>query len=266
MRFFINLIDSPKRLVDIALGLSISSFFWWILLMDCLVLLAAIGFSILIGFFRGEETWQFQEIGLITIASAIQLLMISYTAKHIFELRGGKGRVEKLTQLPWSDPTMIWIIISFGFLFLVFDEVLFIHQVIDKGIHLVLNIQETAITDRLDEVIVGLYGLAGVFVLLFFRKELLSIKSSIPFLIAGFFCLFLMVGLDIATNRKDIIEMYILSPERVDEVYRLLSIGEEFTKLVGESMFLVGFSHCAKKLRDERKENDPTDGPAPYFV
>lgn len=62
----------------------------------------------------------------------------------------------------WRDPSVVWAIIASGFLFLAADEVLRIHENLDQLIHYVFGLKETNLTDRIDDLIVGMYGLVGI--------------------------------------------------------------------------------------------------------
>ena len=100
--------------------------------------------------------------------------------------------------------------------------------------------EQTAFTDRFDDMIVGLYGLIGIIYLYACRDEIKKYRQVFPFLIYGFVLLFIMVGLDIVSNRKDILEK-LVSRDLVSPLHICLSIAEDSIKVFAGSFFLVGF-------------------------
>ncbi len=122
----------------------------------------AIGLAIII--YKNTGYNHFGEKGFITILSAVQLLVVSMLSYKIYQARGMMGRSSF-----WRDPSVVWAIIASGFLFLAADEVLRIHENLDKLIHYVFGLKETNLTDRIDDLIVGMYGLVGIGVLIAYR-------------------------------------------------------------------------------------------------
>lgn len=100
---------------------------------------------------------------LITIVSAIQLLATSMITWKIYKTRSSQH--PSYHHITFSY--FVWAIVAAGFLFLAIDEVVEIHEGIDKLIHKVFQIKETGLTDRIDDLIIGVYGLVGIGVLLF---------------------------------------------------------------------------------------------------
>ncbi len=124
----------------------------------------------------------FKEDGFITQLSVFQLLMISWLSFKVFKARSvtRKGSF-------WRDSSVVWWVISLGFLYLAADEHFKFHERIDRQIHNVFNLQETGFTDRIDDLLVGLYGLVGIGVLIIYRNEWKIYKEARLFLICGFF-------------------------------------------------------------------------------
>ena len=60
-----------------------------------------------------------------------------------------------------------WLILVAGFVCLAFDEIFMYHERFDKYLHFALSIRETPWTDRIDDLLVGLYvALASLLVIL----------------------------------------------------------------------------------------------------
>lgn len=128
---------------------------------------------------------QFEDGGFITYFSTIQLIMVAYYARKIFRLRadttGGPS--------PWKSPIAIWGIISLGFGLLALDELLMIHEFFDSVIHKLWIARETGWSDRIDDLIVGLYGLVAIGICVAYRRELTRYRVALPYLVGGFLLL-----------------------------------------------------------------------------
>jgi hypothetical protein len=158
----------------------------------------AVSAAVMIYSYTGAN--HFKEGGFITILSVFQLLAISWLSYKILQARDVTRRCSL-----WRDSSAVWGIISLGFLFLAADDLFEIHENIDRLIHYVFNLQETGLTDRIDDILIGLYGLAGIGVLIVYRDELKTYREVLPFFTCGFVLLFTTVALDVLTNRKDIL-------------------------------------------------------------
>lgn len=181
---------------------------------------------------------QFGDTGFITYFSVVQLLIASFLAYRVFQARSQK------TVIPlWKSPIAIWAIISAGFFFLALDDLLMIHELTDKAIHTVLRLQETGLSDRIDDVIVGLYGLLALGAFAVYRKELKRYPTAVPFAVTAFLLLFAMVGVDIMTNRDDVLLM-MFSPEKVIYIKSWIFVLEESLKLLSEAFFIVAVHSC----------------------
>lgn len=197
--------------------------------------------SIVVYFLTGVNP--FSEGGVITFLSAFQLLAISRITYKTAQAR----KTEK-DQSSWSGAPLIWTLVSTGFAFLAIDEVLYIHEQIDKLIHYILDIKETGLTDRIDDIIVGIYALVGIAVLFAFKNEVKTCIDRFSFFILGFALLFTMVGLDILTNRDDILLMH-FDETTTDILMYWLSSAEDSMKIFAEAFFILGFYSALLKAR-----------------
>jgi len=177
----------------------------------------------------------FKEKGFVTIFSIIQLLTISLLAYKIFTIR----RIDRnLWVLKHSS--IVWLIISTGFLFLAADEYFMIHENLDFFIHYIFNIRETGLTDRIDDTIIGIYGLIGIGVLFYYRNELKAYKEAHSFFIYGFILLLFTVILDGLTNREDMLQLF-FDQSYVSILKAWLSHLEESLKIYAEASFILAF-------------------------
>ncbi len=205
------------------------SVFLWVFLFDVLAILGAI----LVGLKSGQAERYFGEHRFITWVSSLQLLAVSWLAYRTYRVRRSSG------ELPRGSAVVIWALISFGFLYLVADEYFLFHEAIDHRVHDLLGMKETAFTDRLDDIIVGFYGIIGLGVLYACRKEIRLYRQAGPFLTWGFILMFVMVAADTATNRIDFLTA-VLGNDLAGPVFVWLRVAEDSFKILAEACFVGG--------------------------
>ena len=218
----------------------------WAIILVLLSNLLAVCAAVIINIYNGAN--HFQEGGFITILSIIQLLAISFLSFKIFLARDvtrGRSLLKR--------PSALWAIIALGFLFLATDDYCRIHENVDHLIHYAFNLQETGFTDRIDDILVGLYGLAGIRVLIAYREELINYRETFKFFIIGFVFLFSMVALDILTNRKDILPL-IIDHHQVAAVHAFLSYTADSLKVFSEAFFIIAFYGIFQKAKPREEE------------
>lgn len=206
---------------------------WSVLIL--LLILNSLAISLAIIIYKNTGYNHFGENGFITILSAVQLLVVSMLPYKIYQARGMMGRSSF-----WRDPSVVWAIIASGFLFLAADEVLRIHENLDQLIHYVFGLKETNLTDRIDDLIVGMYGLVGIGVLIAYRDELKKYMRNPLFLVLGFVLMFTMVVLDTLSHKNDILAE-ILGGEMAASLYGWLSFAEDSSKILAEAFFITAF-------------------------
>jgi hypothetical protein len=176
-----------------------------------------------------------------------ELATASWVVSQIYRLRRSPGISLR------RDPAQLWAVIAFGFAFLAFDEALSIHERADVLLHWLLSWEETALTDRIDDVIILAYGLAGLALLYWRRAEALRCRVALPWLALGFALLSATVILDVVTNREDILEALIADEPSRTAIHLVLSRMEESTEVLSQTAFLLGFLACLRTLRRERQ-------------
>ena len=132
------------------------------------------------------------------------------------------------------------------------DEFLAIHEVTDHLIHDIFNIQETSLTDHLDDCIVRLYGSIGSWVLWINRLELKPHKQAIVFLKRAFVLLFLMIGLDFFANRQEPLELF-LDPAAANTVQFYVYHLEDSIKIFSEAFLIVAFYSIFRTVESQQK-------------
>ena len=206
----------------------------------------------------------FGEDGFMTWVSAVQLLAIAFVARRIHAVR--KAQISSEAYRASSSGLAIWFIVFLGFLFLTADEVLKIHENLDKSIHDLFGLEQTGLTDRIDDLLVGLYGVIGLGVLYVFRGELRRYREALPFFVAGFVLLFTMVGFDLLTNQDDILSKF-LSAERVPHGSPLARADRRGLQAPGRGQFLARFpADLAADPRARRGRPDREPGSQPRGI
>lgn len=219
---------------------------------------------------RGNPSYYFDEKRLGTWISVLHLLAIGCAAFLTMWHRKA--------QTPWTGwrtPWLIWGLIGAGFFFLAADDAFKIHEGIDDSIHKILKMKVTAWSDRIDDAIIGLYGIAGLIALYLYRAELMRFKTILPFLCLGFTAAFLQVALDMAGNRPDFVQMFfdqgepeppsepakrkggkrkaerakMEASEPVKNAHHWVEASEGAVQLLAEGFFLVAFGAAAATAR-----------------
>ena len=180
----------------------------------------------------------FEEGGYMTILSCLQLLFGAYLAKKIFSV--AKNSV---------NPSLFknhrfWRIVSIGLVLLAFDDALSIHEYIDKFIHILLNFEETYISDLLDDVIVGGYLLLFLVYVASQWKAIQIFQRSFIYFQIGFILTVVMIIFDAASNNELFVSMLTDNGDR--QVFLQIWFGtfEDSIKIYAEGLFLVGIYKC----------------------
>jgi hypothetical protein len=198
---------------------------------------AVIAYAIYRGLSKtGNPGRYFGEGRFTTIISCTQLLLIALFAGLTFHAR------RKLTpdRSALSGPAL-WAFIAAGFVFLAADDAFEVHEHMDMMVHQLLHLQETSLTDRLDDVLVALYGVIGCGFLWVYRRELLSFKPILPLLGAGFACLGASVVCDMISNDEAPLRWYFQDAPVPKQLNGWFSAGDGAFTLLGEGFFLAAF-------------------------
>ena len=227
-------LDDVKRTI---FPLSPTKFLLSLVSLDCLAVLLALslGFAL-----QHSPTAYTGEGDPITWLSFVHLLGIGGVAGRVFYYRTGGSLYPEV----WRNPTFVWLLIALGFLFLAIDEVAKIHESLDHFVHRVLQIQETGLTDRLDDAIVFGYGCSGGAVLYAYRSELVQYRAALPLVLCGFVLFVCMGLLDALMNRADVFLFMGISQEGSAFLGEWLGGVEEGVKILAEAAFLGAAYLC----------------------
>ena len=194
----------------------------WIFIV-CMLLLA----SLLAGFFRPS---------FMDVPSFFILAVTAYVAFHIYLVRRPTSGSSLRSQ------ARIWLLVSIGFLYLALYEALSFHERIDFFIHWMFQAKETALSDRMDDLIVLLYGIIGLIILYFHRGEFWGFRRHQSLVVTGFGFLVIMVLMDVIGNRSDLLRYFDLNAEAAHRAQKWCELIEDTCKLAGECAFLIAFA------------------------
>ncbi len=214
--------------------------------------LLAITVSLLVGVAFGDISLGFDESNVATLASVILLSLTAFTSFRIHKIRTPQ------IDGSWRDPAHIWAIIGAGFVFLALDDGLRLHEQMDNWFHRLSDREESAYTDRIDDLIILAYGLVGLAVLYAYRSEIIRVKGFVTLLAIGFVLFFLQVGIDAVTNRDEYLTILEVPREHFRTTREWMQVLEESVKLIAEAFFLAGFIHVLRhdSAVSDAPEND----------
>lgn len=201
-----------------------------------------IGGSIINGLLNGDPQYSFDEGDFVTEVSGWQLALCAVV-----------GSINFSFFLAWkkklfSLDSLFWLILVAGFVYLAFDEIFMYHERFDKYLHFALSIRETPWTDRIDDLLVGLYvALASLVMILSVKVQSFS-EAAKKIFIRALFLAAGMVALDIITNGAEFTD-WLFGPALGEFMRVWLSVAEECLKLLASALLLVGLIFNCRFLR-----------------
>ncbi len=203
-----------------------------------------IGGSIVNGLLNGDPQYSFDEGDFVTEVSGWQLALCAVAGSINFSF------FLAWTKKLFSLDSLFWLILVAGFVYLSFDEIFMYHERLDKYLHFVLSIRETPWTDRIDDLLVGLYvSLASLLVVLSARVQSFS-EASKRIFIRALFVAAGMVALDIVTNGAEFTD-WLFGPVLGEFMRVWLSVIEECFKLIASALLLLGLISNCRFLREK---------------
>lgn len=193
----------------------------------------------LVGFSYGSG---FGETSVATLWSVLLLGMTSWVC-----FRVAADYVDN-RQESYRGARLFWRFLAFSFAFLALDDGLQVHEGLDKLIHWSLGLEETAVTDRLDDIIVLAYALAGAFILYVNRSELVRVPGTVELLYVAFGLAVTSAFFDVLTNRQEYLDWFGVEGATRESIAFLSTIAEEGTKLLAGATLLFTFSRFYRLL------------------
>lgn len=196
--------------------------------------------TIIGGLLIGDVSAGFDEGGFGTIVSVVFLALTSVASYRIYKIRRADPSYTT------SNQTIIWAIISVGFAFLACDDALEIHENIDKLIHRIAGMTETALSDRIDDVLILVYGILGVGALYKFKNEILCIPGFVSLLKRSFGLMLLQFAIDAFINGQDYIRWLNVPEQSAETVVAWDRTIEETVKLLAVATLFSAMTHALR--------------------
>lgn len=195
---------------------------------------------------------------LISFVSAAHLVAIGVISFALYRRRQAQEAASPTAATSGPGKSFrLWLLTGLGFLFLAVDELAQGHEHIDDLIHWLFQMQPTLLTSRLDDLIVLLYGVSGLAVLIYYRREWKQVSGFKPYLAAGFILFLLMVAVDMGTSRMDLLNALFPGKENYMPVYKWLNAIEEGFKVLAEAMLVGAFYSCLASIAQTGNEHSP---------
>jgi hypothetical protein len=187
--------------------------------------------------------WCFREGRPMTWASFFQLILVAAIAREIW-IAVDHSRSELC-----RGGAKLWRLMWWGFLFLACDELLKIHETVDHRICDLFNLDSSGSADHIDDVIVGLYGLAGAAILLRYWREALRLRAAPWYFGLAAAATVATVGIDLLGGSKELLSVYFPTPVALHNALSVLDIAEEACKIYGEVFFVGAFARVLETVR-----------------
>tara|TARA_B100001250_G_scaffold294243_1_gene255863 strand:- start:2520 stop:3212 length:693 start_codon:yes stop_codon:yes gene_type:complete len=206
--------------------------------------LTAIIYAIYRGINRGDFARYYKEGYFLTNVSTLHLLIISILCLYLYSLK--RRRIKKHSFKNKGKP-FFWLILCLGFLFLGIDEQFMVHEYIDIFTHNLMesiwNYQGNSITKRLDDIIVLLYLILGVFMISKYKEEVLLFNNAKSYLRLGLILTLVMISIDIATSQSDLFRI-LFPTENVKYMIKIFGVIEDSIKLFALTFFCAWIGKC----------------------
>jgi hypothetical protein len=177
----------------------------------------------------------FDEGSIITWLSSLQLGLMGFLAYKIHLLKQGQNPAKS---------SLFWRLLSFGFIFLALDDLLMIHEHIDHWIQSLLQLDNSSLLTRIDDLIVGLYGGIILWLISQFRKELVPYRSVLPLLLWALFLGAIMFSIDLINHHENDLAILISDAATRKIVYKYLGPVEEIFKIWTEGFLVIALYSC----------------------
>jgi len=183
----------------------------------------------------GKPAHFFREQAAGTYWSGAQLLLVAWRAA-----RAAAAARAAPPGSPLARSAGLVALVAAGFVFLAVDEVARLHEKLED----VLVAHDgpgpkPALLDRIDDLIVLGYGLAGAAILFRARAALAPYRAAGPWLVAAGACFAVMVAADLVTTRDDLLHALARGRLWVRPLWHWLPGVEEAAKLLAEAFLVV---------------------------
>ena len=199
---------------------------------------------------------QFSEGHIFTLFSGALLGLTGLTALLVYRRRsaGREGFRQRI-----RAPEFLWILIGAGFLYLALDEVACFHEKMGRMIRDCFHLPENPLTERIDGVIIVIYGIIGLWALWVYRGEMKFFKTVRAGLVIGFILLAVSQSFDLLSDDSTLFRMW-LPKTHWRIVFEWTGALEDACKIMAESFFLRAFLDGYILARNDRSPGVPPAG------
>ncbi len=135
----------------------------------------------------------------------------------------------------------VWLLMAGGLVFLAADEVFEFHENFDFWVHRTFHLRETALSDRIDDAVIVLYGLTSLGVLWVYRREMVPFRALRGVMIVGFAFAFGCMVFDTVADRIDVLHFFLRDRARAKIWQYWFGVGDDACKLLAEGCFTAAF-------------------------
>ena len=211
--------------------------FWYLLLFDLAVSL----FAVILALTHGQRPDRyFMEGAFTTWVPCGQLLAVA-------ALAGGIYRARRRVAAPGAK---VWLLMAGGLLFLAADDAFEIHENFDFWVHRMFHLRETALSDRIDDAVIVLYGLTSLVVLWVYRREMVPFRALRGAMIVGFAFTFGSMIFDTVADRIDVLHFFLRDRALAKIWQHWCGVGDDACKLLAEGCFAAAFYGGWRLARD----------------
>lgn len=198
----------------------------------------------------------FKESGFMTKLHVVVLLLAAVFAGLTFQARRASGHPAGVRRSVLTAPELFWLIVAAAFVFLAIDELARVHEGFDKRFHeLILHQKPTHITTRIDDVLIGLYGVGALAVCWRYRAEVLRVPATARILGVALVLLFIDVVIDLL-DHDDVLKLFAHSYRSLQRLGGWATVVEESVKVLAGSLFCLAF-YVAWRTTAEEPELPP---------
>jgi hypothetical protein len=177
----------------------------------------------------------FDEGSLITWLSFLQLLLMGFFSYKIY-------LIKKTNQKHREH--FFWLIASLGFVFMAVDDLGQIHEKLEGLIQYILRLEDSFWLNRLDDLLIGMYGIIAVLMIYNFRQEFKQYQGFFYLFTIGFIFLGCTVFIDLINHHENDLSFLTTHIETRKLLYKYLGPIEEMFKIWAEGFFLSGIYGC----------------------
>lgn len=209
--------------------------------------LAVIAFAVVHGLIHsGNPSRYFGEGRYTTAVSCFQLLLTAFFAFRMF-----RSRRTASPDRGWRAGFWVWLLMGAGFVFLAADDALQFHERIGHELNGLFPMHGTVFAGRIDDMVIGGYGVIGLWVLWLFRRELLEFRMMLRPLAFGFVFTFFSVACDTLGHHDDIFLAATHDRALSKKLQGWADTGDGAFTLLAEGMFAVAF-FCGSRRAAKR--------------